>query len=137
MPLDPYIKTAATMPNYARAAGILVERCMARFGFEQPARPPRSRPSGWDGEPSEFPLHIRRYGIADEAAAVVHGYKPPPDDVPAGPDASNRYPGAPAAEPPPEYFAVLDGHGPGMTSPGVAVEIRSHPPTSSARSRRA
>lgn len=94
LPLDPFRLGTRTLPLSARASDVLVNRCLARFGFAPlpptPVVPTTAGPSA------------RRYGVTDLALARVRGYHGPA----AAPVAERRRPElSPAAQ------AVLSGTG--------------------------
>jgi hypothetical protein len=97
LPLDPYRFTDANLPKNAKAEPVLIRQCMRGFGLDYEI-PAAAAPTVVGAE--------RRYGLADEEAAKVHGYHLP---LTSQPDRTG--PSAKAAQPSAEAMAVLRGEG--------------------------
>lgn len=68
LPLDPYMDDLAFIDLTERAADVLAQRCMRRFGLEYPRYRPAKHP--------DRPEHLRRWGVADPAEVARNGYVP-------------------------------------------------------------
>lgn len=104
LPLDPFLIGPEQTQPISQATEVLARSCMARFGFELPASPVI---------PAPYARHERRYGLIDEAAAAVDGYRPS-KALAASARKPVRVPFSPAAE------AVATGRGPKVHN-GTAV----------------
>lgn len=105
-PLDPYLNVGG--PTYdveANAYQILMERCMAGFGFTVDPRP----------AVTSVDLRAGKYGLVNMNDALQFGYNDPLTADEGADDAD-------AAQPKPEaYYAVAYGEGPSDTYNGMQI----------------
>lgn len=105
-PLDPYLNLGGPAYDVERKAHqILMERCVARFGFTVDPRPAAT----------SVDLRARKYGLVNMNDALQYGYNNP---LTAGDGADD----AAAAQPKSEaYYAVAYGEGPSGSYNGVEI----------------
>jgi hypothetical protein len=72
LPLDAYIVDGTQLAQIDNGRLVLTERCMRRLGFGTELSIARR------DAPAKLLGNQRRYGITDEAAAAVYGYRVPP-----------------------------------------------------------
>lgn len=105
-PLDPYLNVGG--PAYdveEKAYQILMERCMARFGFTMDPPP----------TVASVDIRARRYGLVDMNDALQYGYNNPLTANEGANDADATQPKSEA------YYAVAYGKGPSDTSNGMEI----------------